>query len=134
MKKYVLYNSDLLYYIYDFLECKNIFQEVCKEWSKISKKCKFFTSNFFKFPKYCIYCYPEINNVFKDISFQYLKHISKKNMKNIFYVHSRIDLNILDYEKIVNETNNLEIIRKCCRETHGVYKYIPPGIGIRFLK
>ena len=134
MNNSVLYNTDLLYYIYDFLDCRNTFQEVCKEWSEIPKKCIYFFSNFFKFPKYCISCYPEIKDFFQDIEFQYLKHLNKKRSKNRFYIHSRIDLNIYNYERIINETDNLEIYRKCCRETYGIYKYIPPGIGLRFLK
>ena len=51
-----------------------------------------------------------------------------------FYVHSRIDLDISEYEKIIYQTHNLEIFRKCCRETHGLYRYVPPGIGLRIIE
>ena len=133
MNHKVLYNIDLLQYIYNFLDCQNYFQEICHEWNKIPKNCVYFKSKYFKFPKYCIFCHPEYKDIFEDISKQYLNHLSKKNNKNIFYVHSRIDLNISDYEIIIYQTPNLEIFRKCCREVNGIYKYIPPGIGLRII-
>lgn len=134
MKEKVLYNIDLLKNIYSFLDCQNYFQEICHEWNEIPKKCISFHSKHFKFPKYCISCYPECKDIFEDISKQYTKHLSKKNNKKVFYVHSRIDLDISDYEKIIYQTHNLEIFRKCCRETHGIYKYIPPGVGLRIIE
>jgi hypothetical protein len=134
MKEKVLYNIDLLQYIYNFLDCQNYFQEICNEWNKIPKKCIYFKSEHFKFPKYCISCYPKYKDIFEDISKQYLKHLSKKNNKKVFYVHSRIDLDISDYEKIIYQTHNLEIFRKCCRETHGIYKYVAPGVGLLIIE
>lgn len=134
MKEKVLYNKDLLKHIYSFLDCENYFQEICHEWNEIPKKCIYFHSEYFKFPKYCISCCPKCKDIFEDISKQYLKHLSKKNNKKIFYVHSRIDLDISEYEKIIYQTHNLEIFRKCCRETHGLYRYVPPGIGLRIIE
>lgn len=134
MKKKVLYNIDLLKNIYSFLDCQNYFQEICHEWNKIPKKCIYFKSEYFQFPKYCISCYPECKDIFEDITKQYLTHISLENDTKIFYIHSRIDLNISDYETIIDQTHNLEIFQKCCRKTHGMYRYVPPGVGLRIIE
>ena len=51
MNQKVLYNIDLLQNISMYLECYDIFREVCKTWIKIPSKCIYIKYNNFNFPK-----------------------------------------------------------------------------------